>query len=50
MPPLSAQPHALLGSALGLLLVFRTNASYARYWEGRQAIESILGRVRDLVR
>jgi hypothetical protein len=29
------QVHALLGSALGLLLVFRTNAAYQRFWEGR---------------
>jgi putative membrane protein len=27
--------HTLVGVALGLLLVFRTNASYDRYWEGR---------------
>lgn len=26
--------HSLVGVALGLLLVFRTNASYDRYWEG----------------
>ena len=26
--------HALLGSALGLLLVFRTNAAYQRFWGG----------------
>ena len=25
--------HALLGSALGLLLVFRTNTAYNRFWE-----------------
>lgn len=28
--------HSLVGVALGLLLVFRTNASYDRYWEGRR--------------
>ena len=32
----SAVPHTLLGSALGLLLVFRTNAAYDRYWEARK--------------
>ena len=25
--------HSLIGVALGLLLVFRTNASYDRFWE-----------------
>ena len=42
----SAVPHTLLGSALGLLLVFRTNAAYDRYWEARkqwQARAAILG-------
>merc|ERR1719148_162919 len=27
--------HSLLGSFLGLLLVFRTNSAYARFWEAR---------------
>jgi len=27
--------HTLLGSFLGLLLVFRTNSAYARFWEAR---------------
>ena len=30
---ISALPHQLMGSFLGLLLVFRTNAAYARFWE-----------------
>ena len=30
-----ALPHTLLSSALGLLLVFRTNAAYGRFWEAR---------------
>ncbi|MCE5227968.1 bestrophin family protein [bacterium] len=29
-------PWAIVGLALGLLLVFRTNTSYERYWEGRK--------------
>lgn len=33
--PIPSRVHTLLGSSLGLLLVFRTNASYGRYWEGR---------------
>lgn len=28
--------HGLVGGVLGLLLVFRTNASYDRFWEGRK--------------
>merc|ERR1740117_2104567 len=31
-----ALPHTLLSSALGLLLVFRTNAAYDRFWEARK--------------
>ena len=27
--------HTLLGGFLGLLLVFRTNSAYSRFWEGR---------------
>jgi predicted membrane chloride channel (bestrophin family) len=34
--------HSLLGSALGLLLVFRTNSAYQRFWEGRKIWEKIL--------
>ena len=33
---IATTPHSLLGSALSLLLVFRTNASYARLVEGRR--------------
>lgn len=36
LPVISAVPHTLLGSALGLLLVFRTNTAYDRYWEARK--------------
>ena len=28
--------HTMVGPALGLLLVFRTNQSYDRWWEGRE--------------
>lgn len=42
--------HTLLGVALGLLLVFRTNASYDRFWEGRKLFGSIVNRSRDLLR
>ena len=36
LPILAPLPHTLLGSALGLLLVFRTNAAYDRFWEARK--------------
>ncbi len=42
--------HTLLGAALGLLLVFRTNASYDRFWEGRRLLGAMTNRSRDLVR
>jgi putative membrane protein len=42
--------HTLLGVALGLLLVFRTNASYDRWWEGRRMLGMIVNRSRDLAR
>ena len=35
---ISALPHQLMGSFLGLLLVFRTNAAYARFWEARHLV------------
>jgi len=42
--------HALIGVALGLLLVFRTNTSYDRFWEGRKLWGSITNECRNLVR
>ena len=47
LPPIA---HQLLGVALGLLLVFRTNASYDRYWEGRRLLGLFTNRARDLAR
>src|SRR4249920_815892 len=47
---LPSNVHTLVGVALGLLLVFRTNASYDRFWEGRRLIGSILDNARDLGR
>ncbi len=44
------QPHTLLGSALGLLLVFRTNAAYQRFQEGRKLWEQVLNVSRDIAR
>lgn len=42
--------HSLVGLALGLLLVFRTNASYDRFWEGRKAWGGIVNESRNLAR
>jgi putative membrane protein len=41
--------HSLVGVALGLLLVFRTNASYDRYWEGRKLWGGIVNEARNLI-
>ena len=48
--PLSGTVHAMVGVALGLLLVFRTNASYDRYWEGRKLLGGIVNNSRDMAR
>jgi putative membrane protein len=42
--------HTLVGVALGLLLVLRTNASYDRYWEGRRQWGTIVNASRNLAR
>jgi len=42
--------HTLIGVALGLLLVFRTNASYDRFWEGRKLWGGIVNETRNLTR
>jgi putative membrane protein len=42
--------HGLVGVPLGLLLVFRTNSSYDRYWEGRKLLGDILNCSRNLAR
>jgi putative membrane protein len=42
--------HTLIGVALGLLIVFRNNSSYDRYWEGRKQWGSIVNAARNLLR
>ena len=42
--------HSLVGLALGMLLVFRTNASYDRFWEGRKLWGGMVNESRNLVR
>lgn len=36
-----ASMHSLIGLVIGLLLVFRTNTAYDRWWEGRKTISGV---------
>jgi ion channel-forming bestrophin family protein len=45
-----ATVHTLVGIALGLLLVFRTNSSYNRFWEGREIWGRLVNESRNLAR
>lgn len=47
---LPSTAHSLMMSALGLLLVFRTNSAYQRFAEGRVIWERIVNIARDLSR
>jgi putative membrane protein len=40
--------HTVLGLVIGLLLVFRTNTAYERWWEGRKQLGALLNTVRNL--
>jgi putative membrane protein len=42
--------HSLLGVALGMLIVLRTNSSYDRWWEGRKLWGGVVNSGRNLVR
>lgn len=42
--------HGVLGSLIGFLIVFRLNASNARYWEGRSLWGGLINTSRNLVR
>ena len=42
--------HALLGFVISLLLVFRTNTAYDRWWEGRRQWGLLLNDLRRIVR
>lgn len=50
MPDFGALAHSLVGVAMGMLLVFRTNTSYDRYWEGRKRWGGIIAGLRNLLR
>jgi putative membrane protein len=47
---LGLEPFSLTSSALGLLLVFRTNTSYARWLTARSAWATVAARCADLAR
>lgn len=40
--------HSLIGIVLGLVLVFRTNTAYDRWWEGRKLWGSLVNHSRNL--
>ena len=42
--------HGMLGFSIGLLLVFRTNSSYDRFWEGRKLWGGMVNQSRNLAR
>jgi putative membrane protein len=45
---LTSTIHSILGLALGLLLVFRTNTAYDKWWEGRKLLGSLVNNTRNL--
>lgn len=45
---LEIAPHELVGAALGLLLILRTNAGYDRWWEARKLWGGIVNQSRNL--
>jgi putative membrane protein len=47
---ISDKPHSIIGPALSLLLVFRTNTANDRYWEGRRLWGGIVNQSRNLRR
>tara|TARA_B100001109_G_scaffold255887_1_gene262254 strand:+ start:7742 stop:8617 length:876 start_codon:yes stop_codon:yes gene_type:complete len=42
------QIHSLLGFVIGLLLVFRTNSAYDRWWEGRKQWGAMVNNCRNM--
>ncbi len=48
--PFKPLGHTLIGVALGLLIVFRNNCSYDRYWEGRKLWGGVVNASRNLLR
>lgn len=50
LPLIPIEPFQLTSFALSLLLVFRTNSSYARWYEGRRRFGRITTTCRDICR
>lgn len=50
IPEISPLGHSLVGIAMGMLIVFRTNTSYDRFWEGRKRWGGVVNASRNLVR
>lgn len=50
LPALDQLGHTVLGISMGMLIVFRTNSSYARYWEARTCWGAIINSSRNLIR
>lgn len=50
LPSYTLAPFSILGLMLSLLLGFRNNASYARWWEARQQLGGLLVQARSLAR
>jgi putative membrane protein len=50
LPKLDAVGHTVLGVALSMLIVFRTNSSNNRYWEARSHWGMLVNTTRNLVR
>lgn len=50
LPKVDALGHSVLGVALSMLIVFRTNSSNNRYWEARTLWGSLVNTARNLVR
>ena len=44
----TTQVHSLVGFVLALLLVFRTNSAYDRWWEGRKLWGALVNNARNL--
>lgn len=45
---IAANPFEIVGAVLGLLLIFRTNSSYDRWWEARKLWGGIVNQSRNL--
>lgn len=50
LPALDQLGHTVLGIAMGMLIVFRTNSSYTRYWDARTFWGSLINNSRNLMR